>query len=110
MTKKRGLVRIPTGVRNLDEILQGGWPEGSVTIVAGPPGSGKTILTHQISFHNASPTRRVLYFNTLSEPSAKTLRYLSQFDYFDAGKLDKAIQFIDLGGIYELKVSRTRRH
>jgi len=103
MTKNGGLIRIPTGVRNLDEIVHGGWPQGSVTVIAGPPGSGKTILTHQICFHNASPKRRVLYFNTLSEPSAKTLRYLSQFTYFDRDKLDTGIQFIDLGGILRTK-------
>ena len=86
-----------TGVRNLDDLLNGGLPEGSVTIVAGPPGAGKTILTQQICFHNASPERPVLYFNTLSEPTAKTLRYLSQFGFFDADKFDSSIQFIDLG-------------
>ena len=37
-------------------------------------GSGKTVLAQQLCFHNASPKRRVLYFNTLSEPAAKTLR------------------------------------
>jgi len=86
-------------VRNLDEILQGGWPIGSVTLIGGPPGSGKTILAQQLCFHDASPKRPALYFNTLSEPSAKTLRYLAQFKYFDPKKLDTSIHFADLGGI-----------
>jgi circadian clock protein KaiC len=97
--KKTEISRISTGVRNLDEILRGGLPQGSVSVVGGPPGSGKTILAHQICFHNASAKRRVLYFNTLSEPVAKALRHLRQFSYFDAGKLDDAIHFIDLGTI-----------
>jgi circadian clock protein KaiC len=54
-------------------------------------------------FHTASAAQRVLYFNTLSEPTAKTLRYLSQFSFFDAGKLDTAIQFVDLGVILRAK-------
>jgi len=99
MTKNTGIARMATGVRNLDEILKGGWPLGSVTVIAGPPGSGKTILAQQLCFHDASPTRRALYFNTLSEPSAKTLRYLGQFKYFDAKKLERDVQFIDLGSI-----------
>jgi len=100
MTKKKpDLVRIKTGVRNLDQLVLGGLPKGSVIVIGGPPGAGKTIFTQQICFHTASETQRVLYFNTLSEPTAKTLRYLSQFSFFDARKLDTAIQFIDLGAI-----------
>jgi circadian clock protein KaiC len=101
MTKKTNdLARITTGVRNLDDLFFGGVPSGSVTVVGGAPGAGKTILTQQICFHNASPERRVLYFSTLSEPTAKTLRYLSQFSFFDAEKLDQGgIQFVDLGVI-----------
>src|SRR5690606_23665456 len=97
------VARMQTGVRNLDDLLNGGLPEGSVTIVAGPPGAGKTILTQQICFHNASPERPVLYFNTLSEPTAKTLRYLRQFEFFDAKKFDDSVQFVDLGDLLRTK-------
>lgn len=101
MTKTtRDIARFSTGVRNLDELFFGGVPAGSVTVIGGAPGSGKTVLTQQICFHNASAKQRVLYFSTLSEPTAKTLRYLSQFSFFDAAKLDTGgIQFIDLGAV-----------
>jgi circadian clock protein KaiC len=99
MTKTTRTDRLNSGVRNLDDIFDGGLPRGSVTVLSGPPGSGKTILTQQICFHNATPTSRILYFNTLSEPTAKTLRYLRQFTFFDPMKLTNAIQFVDLGGI-----------
>lgn len=97
MKKKHSIPRMETGVRNLDAVLCGGLPKGSVTVVAGPPGSGKTILTQQICFHAVSPDSRVLYFSTLSEPTAKTLRYLSQFGFFDANELQDHFQFVDLG-------------
>ena len=103
MTKQTAITRMATGVRNLDNIFQGGWPRGTVTVIAGPPGSGKTVLTQQICFHNASSESRVLYFNTLSEPSAKTLRYLSQFEFFDATKLDGDVRFVDLGAVLRAK-------
>jgi circadian clock protein KaiC len=103
MTKKPELRRVETGVRNLDAILHGGLPKGSVSVLSGPPGSGKTILAQQICFHNASPTEPALLFNTLSEPTAKTLRYLSQFSYFDPQKLDESIRFVDLGMILREK-------
>lgn len=92
--------RIPTGVRNLDEVLSGGLPVGNITVLAGTPGSGKTILSQQIAFKNATPEKRVIFFQTLSEPTAKTLRYLKQFSFYDPKKLeDGSIEFIDLGNI-----------
>jgi circadian clock protein KaiC len=98
MTKKRSeIARMETGVRNLDELFRGGIPRCSVMVVGGPPGSGKTILTQQMCFHNVSPEQPVLYFNTLSEPTAKTLRYLDQFTFFDAKQMDQGMHFVDLG-------------
>lgn len=89
---------ISTGVRNLDALFTNGLPKGSVVVVGGSPGSGKTTLTKQICFHNATASHPVLYFSTLSEPTAKTLRNLSQFQFFDADKLDEGgMRFIDLG-------------
>jgi len=99
MTKKKQIARIESGVRNLDALFHGGLPKGSVVVVGGPPGAGKTILTQQICFHNASRKQRVVYFNTLSEPTAKTLRNLDPFSFFDPKKLDDGMQFIDLGTI-----------
>ncbi len=99
MSPKNDLERIPTGIETLDALLSGGVPAGSVIVVGGPPGSGKTVLTQQICFHNAASERPVLYLNTLSEPTAKTLLHLSQFDFFDPGILARnLIHFIDIGG------------
>jgi len=83
MRKRKDGARIETGVRSFDDLLGGGLPSGTITVLAGPPGSGKTILSQQIGFFNAARGRKVLYVNTLSEPTAKTLRYLKPFAYFD---------------------------
>jgi circadian clock protein KaiC len=97
MKKKTKVARLESGVRNFDPLLQGGFPKGSTIILGGSPGAGKTTLVQQICFSNASPKQRVLYFNTLSEPTAKTLRYMSQFAFFDRKKLSDSVQFVDLG-------------
>lgn len=100
MTDIPSIGRISTGVKNMDEILNGGLPEGNLTVFAGTPGSGKTILSQQIAFKNAGPDSKVLFFQTLSEPTAKTLKYLKQFTFFDQAKLDSGyIEFVDLGDI-----------
>src|SRR6185295_11692935 len=101
MKKRPSIPRIETGIRNLDAVFGGGLPRGSVSVVSGPPGSGKTILAQQICFHAASPRHRILYFNTLSEPTAKTLRYLRQFSFFDTKKLEDDFHFDDLAGSKE---------
>src|SRR5256714_4854631 len=36
--------KIPTRIRGLDEVLDGGLPLGRTTLVSGGPGSGKTVL------------------------------------------------------------------
>ena len=93
-----------TGVRNLDLVLGGsGLPEGALIVFGGAPGTGKTILAQQIAFQHASPERKVLFIQTLSEPMSKTLRYLKPFDFFDAGKIDKSVFFADLGDIVRIK-------
>ncbi|HTE43382.1 MAG TPA: ATPase domain-containing protein [Steroidobacteraceae bacterium] len=95
--------QLPTGVRGLDEILGGGIPEFSFNIIAGTPGCGKTTLAHQIVFANATPEKPALYFTVLGEPAVKMLRYQQQYSFFDMGKLDKAIRFVNLSDLVTQK-------
>jgi len=87
---------LSTGVRGLDDILGGGIPEFSLTLVGGAPGGGKTTLVHQIAFANATPERPALYFTVLGEPVIKMLRYQQQFSFFDQTKVGQAIRFVNL--------------
>ncbi len=95
-TDKANINRLATGVPGLDEVLGGGLPEFSFNIIAGPPGSGKTTLAHQIMFALATPERPALYFTVLGEPPLKMLRYQQQFDFFQSDKINSAIHFINL--------------
>ncbi|MCG2879898.1 MAG: DNA repair and recombination protein RadA [Vulcanisaeta sp.] len=47
--KRRGIRRISTGVKSLDELLGGGIETKAITEVVGEFGSGKTQLCHQLS-------------------------------------------------------------
>jgi len=91
--------KIPSGVRGLDEILGGGLPEFSFNIIAGTPGCGKTTLTHQIVFANATVKQPALYFTVLGEPALKMLRYQQQYSFFDESKLGGAVRFINLSDV-----------
>lgn len=97
MNDKVALRLLQTGVPGLDTLLGGGLPEFSFNLVAGPPGSGKTTLAHQIMFALATPERRALFFTVLGEPPLKMLRYQQQFSFFDVKKVGPAIRYVNLG-------------
>jgi circadian clock protein KaiC len=46
--------RVPTGIEGLDEMLAGGFLEGSAVLVQGAPGTGKTSLALQFLVHGAT--------------------------------------------------------
>jgi circadian clock protein KaiC len=96
MSEKVRLELLSTGVPGLDVLLGGGLTELSFTLIAGPPGSGKTTLAHQIMFALANTERRALFFTVLGEPPLKMLRYQQQFSFFDTDKVGPAIRYVNL--------------
>lgn len=87
---------LTTGVPGLDQILGGGLPALSLNLVAGGPGAGKTTLTLQLLFANATPARPGLFITLLGEPSLKLLRYQRLFDFFDSGRVGTDVHFLNL--------------
>ena len=60
--------RIKTGVPGLDIIIQGGLPKNSITLVSGPPGSGKSILCFQFLLDGIKNNEKCLFL-TLDKKS-----------------------------------------
>lgn len=52
-TQHLELTKILTGIRGLDEITNGGLPRGRATLLAGGPGSGKTVVALQTLVNGA---------------------------------------------------------
>jgi circadian clock protein KaiC len=96
MSHKVTISLLATGVPGLDQVLGGGLPEFSFNLIMGPPGSGKTTLAHQIMFALATRKRPALFFTVLGEPPLKMLRYQQQFAFFDLGKVNESIRFVNL--------------
>ena len=91
--------RLATGVPGLDTVLGGGLEPGSVTVLAGAPGTGKTVLAQQMCFGNATTERRAVYYSTMSEPHSRLVRHLVQFDFFDPQALGPRVEYLHLGDL-----------
>ena len=91
--------RVGTSIGELDAILGGGLPVGALVLLAGGPGTGKTILAQQICFANATAEHKAIYYTTLSEPFFKLVRHLEPFDFYDPRAPGERIEFVHLEGL-----------
>lgn len=87
------MLRIRTGNPQLDAILHGGFPAGSINLVTGGPGTGKTILVEQLVFANLDEDRPAVYMTTLSEPFEKFIAYLQEKSFFDPLRIGRALVY-----------------
>ncbi|MGZ3433264.1 MAG: RAD55 family ATPase [Isosphaeraceae bacterium] len=93
--------RISTGIANLDAVLGGGLPVGSLVVVAGAPGTGKTILAQQMCFANGTAEHKAIYYSTISEPPEKFIMHVEGFGFFDRAALVSKVEFINLGDMLQ---------
>ena len=56
--------RVNTGIQRLDELLSGGFPRNSVTLVSGTPGSGKTIMCYHYIAEGLRNGEKCLYLSS----------------------------------------------
>jgi circadian clock protein KaiC len=95
------MTALTTGDASLDTILGGGVAAGSLIVIGGPPGSGKTILAQQMCFANATTERPAIYYTTWSEPHEKMVRHLSPFSFFDVDALGERVEFVHLADVVD---------
>ena len=93
--------RMATGVPGLDLVLDGGLDYGSVVVMAGPPGIGKTIMAQQMTFANATPEHKSVYYTTIAESHTKLVQHLEPFAFFDPAALSARVEFIHLGSFLQ---------
>ncbi len=67
--------RFSSGIAELDRVLGGGIVPGSLVLLGGDPGIGKSTILLQVSNHIAGPDRKVLYIS--GEESLKQIRLRS---------------------------------
>lgn len=98
---------IETGVPNLDRVLGGGVVAGSIAIIIGPPGIGKTLMAEQLVFHAASNGSRALYLTAYSETHDKLLSHTRGLRFFVPEYIGQQIRFASLIGLLQEGTTQT---
>ena len=98
-TNATGSAAVPpatTGVPGLDPVLGGGLLVGTLVLVVGPPGTGKTTLGNQVAFHHASRGGTALFATVLAEPHERMLPRLRSFAFFDQELAGTRVHYLSL--------------
>jgi len=90
------LKRVKTGIQTLDKLIEGGFPRGSLIILAGSPGSGKTIAASQFLHYGATHGEPGIYVS-FGERREVYVDNMKQFG-LDFGKLEDkgTFKFMDM--------------
>ena len=72
--------REPIGIPNIDNMINGGLPKGSVTGISGPPGVGKSIFSLHFILEGARKGQKSVYIN-LEEPRRNIDNMIHQFNF-----------------------------
>ncbi len=82
--------KVSTGDYEFDVLVGGGFWKGSLILIMGPPGSGKTTFALRFSFTPPFPS---LYF-TLAEPVEKLKMFASRFSFYSEDKIKERKVFL----------------
>ena len=95
--------RVITGIKGFDKLVDGGFPLGSIVLLSGQPGTGKTIFGLNYLFNGAKKFNERGVFITLEEDRNSLLEQAKQFGW-DLAKLesDGLLQLITIR-TFELK-------
>lgn len=80
--KKFEMKREGTGIVDVDGMIGGGFPTGSVVGISGPPGVGKSIFSLHFVLEGARKGQRGVYVN-LEEPRRNIDNMIRQFSFAD---------------------------
>lgn len=76
------LQRVSTGVAGLDTVVRGGLLEGGIYILAGRPGTGKTILANQACFAHVAGGCKAAYVTVQAESHGRMVAHLAPLRFF----------------------------
>lgn len=109
--------RIPTGIPGLDEIINGGFIEGSIILVAGHPGAGKTTLAATFVYNGITKHGETGVYLNFNESKSDFYSHMKNFS-MDFAALEREGKFIyidaltvaskkDLEDVFRILIEKT---
>ncbi|MEM4257623.1 MAG: ATPase domain-containing protein [Candidatus Thermoplasmatota archaeon] len=126
--KKGCAERVKTGIFGLDEKISGGLPQGSIVLVTGTPGSGKSLLAMQYLVNGAVQYNEKGLYISSEQPKQEIADQAGQFgwdlmrleqegkikivavnsqEFFEISKMNELKQLILTGGYKRLVIDST---
>ncbi|MEM0357067.1 MAG: ATPase domain-containing protein [Candidatus Bathyarchaeia archaeon] len=93
--------RVPTGIDGLDELIEGGFPKGSLILLAGNPGTGKTIFGMQFLYRGARDCGESGIYVSFSESVEVMFHNMSKVFGFEAKEKIEKIKVLDFTTVTE---------
>lgn len=108
MDKILELKRVPTGIKELDDLIEGGFLRNSLILVAGHPGSGKSTLGGQYIYAGATHYGENGVYACFSETKKPLIRNWRRFGWdFESLELEGRVSLLDLSVVGEAGVQET---
>lgn len=88
--------RIKSGIKGIDNLVNGGFPRGHSILLCGAPGTGKTIFGLQFLYKGAKNFNENGLYVSIEEHPNKLKTYSKEFGWKDIEKLekDKKLEFL----------------
>jgi circadian clock protein KaiC len=98
--------RVSTGIEGFDTLIEGGIQRGDLILLAGPPGSGKTIFASQYLYHGISKKDERGLYVSFAENREAFLRNMKRLGMdFERYEREGKFRFLDLFLVKEKDVS-----
>ena len=89
--------RVPSGITGLDELIEGGFVEGTVNLISGKAGTSKTIMCAQFLYNGATKYGEKGLYITSEETKASLIRAMQTFGWdFEDLEKKKMVKILEV--------------
>ena len=101
--------KVATGISGLDELVEGGIPEGRVILIIGGPGAGKTILCGQFLYKGMYENSQNGVFVSLDEAKDHFYSEMQKFGWnFEKAESERKFAFVDATKISQVAMLKEK--